>query len=442
MLSHRYRVGQNCEMTTKVSPMPRVLLVAATTGYQIRAFGDAADILGVELVFATDRCHILDDPWRDSAIPVRFHDEASSVRSIIESAVDRSIEGVVAVGDRPAVIAALAAHSLAVRGSSPEAVRVAGNKLMTRVRLHEAHLPCPSFCVVPADTTFETLLRRVTFPCVVKPLALTASRGVMRADTPEDLDDAMTRLRSLLEAPDVRGLRDPANETILVEDYIPGREIAIEAVLTDGALHVLAIFDKPDPLEGPFFEETIYVTPADLSGVERRCLLRSLEEALTAIGLTNGPIHAECRVNDRGVFVLEVAARPIGGLCARSLRFSGPTGRIVSLEELVLRHALGQPVSGYCREVQAAGVMMIPIPSEGLYKGVTGLEGACATDHIEEVIVTAKPDQHLHPLPEGSSYLGFIVARANGPSAVVTAALRTAHQHLRFEIEPSIPVIQ
>ena len=421
--------------------MPRILLVAATTGYQIRAFGDAADLLGVELVFATDRCHMLDDPWRDRAIPVRFHDEAGSVRSIVESTVDRPIEGVVAVGDRPAVIAALAARSLAVRGSPPGAVRVAGNKLMTRVRLHEAHLSCPSFCAVPVDATLETLLRRVTFPCVVKPLALTASRGVMRADTPEDLDGAMTRLRRLLKAPDVRGLRDPANETILIEEYIPGREIAIEAVLTDGALHVFAIFDKPDPLEGPFFEETIYVTPADLSEVERRRLLRSLEAALTALGLTNGPIHAECRVNDHGVFVLEVAARPIGGLCARSLRFDGPTGRTVSLEEVVLRHALGQSVANYCREVQAAGVMMVPVPHEGLYKGVIGLEDACATDHIEEIIVTTKPDQRLRPLPEGSSYLGFIVARANGPSAVV-AALRTAHQRLRFEIEPSISVIQ
>ena len=419
--------------------MPRVLLVAATTGYQVRAFGDAAERADAELVFATDRCDQIEDPWRDGAIPVRFHDEDGSVRAIVESTVAGSIDAVVAVGDRPALIAALAGRALALPVSPPEAVRIAGNKLLTRVRLREADLPCPRFRSMPLDVAPASLVDDVAFPCVVKPLTLAASRGVMRADTAEDLARAVTRLRRLLESPDVRALRDPANDAILVEEYIPGREVAVEGVVTNGVLQVFATFDKPDPLEGPFFEETIYVTPAGLSEFGERRVIRQLEAAVAAVGLTDGPVHAELRLNDRRVFVLEIGARPIGGLCSRALRFDGPTGTALSLEDILLRHALRQPVQSFRRAEPAAGVMMMPIHQAGLFKRVDGLEDARAMDCVEDVVITAKRDQHIAPLPEGSSYLGFIFARADAPGEVV-AALRAAHKRLRFEIVPAIPV--
>ncbi len=418
--------------------MPRILLVASTTGYQLRAFDAAARRLGVQLVCATDRCHLLDDPWRDAAVPVRFHDEKASVRAIVESTVDGSIDGVVAVGDRPAVIAALAARALGVPASTPEAVRVAGNKLMTRVRLREAGLPTPWFFLIPWDGA-SALPDRVRFPCVLKPLHLAASRGVMRADTPADLEHALSRLARLLRSPDVRALREPANDAILIEEYIPGHEVAMEGLMTDGVLQVLAWFDKPDPLEGPFFEETIYVTPTGLSEISERRIVTQVEAAVTAIGLTHGPVHAECRLSDAGVFVLEVAARPIGGLCSRMLRFESPAGDVASLEDVVLQHAL-RPVATSSRLASgAAGVMMIPIPHEGRYRRVDGLDDARRLAHIDDVVIAVKVDQRVVPLPEGASYLGFIFARAKHPVDVV-AALRRAHGCLRFEITPSLPV--
>ena len=419
--------------------MSRVLLVASTTGYQVRSFDEAADRLGVELVLATDRCHVLDDPWADRAIPIRFYEHAEAVRKIADAAADRPVHGIVAVGDRPALVAAAVAERLSLVSSPPEAVRRAGHKLLTRHRFRERGLPCPWFTPVGPDETPAQLHERITFPCVVKPTALAASRGVMRADSLDQLETAVARVRNVLAMRDVRSEHDPTTAGILVEQYLPGREVAVEAVVTTGRLQTLAIFDKPDPLEGPFFEETIYVTPPELETSTRVSVEQAVSRAVTALGLSHGPVHAECRLGDTGVFVLEVAARPIGGLCSRALRFTGPVGVTVSLETVLLCHALGVSTGEYRREPQASGVMMIPIPCDGRYRGVTGLDRAHAVRHVEAVVVTAKPDQRIRPLPEGGSYLGFIFARAATPQQVV-AALRNAHAQLVFDIVPAIPV--
>ena len=221
------------------------------------------------MVLATDRCHVLDDPWRDSAIPIRFDDDVDAAHTIADGVGDRAVDGVLAVGDRPALIAAAAAAALGLRASSPEAVRRAGNKLLARERLRDAGLPCPWFTSVSLDETVQDVATRVMFPCVVKPLSMSGSRGVMRANTTDELEEALGRARRLLCLPEVRARRDPAMAAILVEQYLPGREVAVEGVLTGRQLQTLAIFDKPDPLEGPFFEETIYVTPSALSEARR-----------------------------------------------------------------------------------------------------------------------------------------------------------------------------
>ena len=432
--------------------MPRVLLLATTTGYQTRAFGEAAERLGVELAFATDRCHLLEDPWRDGAIAIRFYDEAASVAAIVESASTDPIDGVLVVGDQPTVIAARVAEALGLPGHPPEASAAARNKQATRERLRAAGLPAPWFVTAPVAADPDAVATSLTFPCVVKPLALSGSRGVMRADDPASFREAFLRLRALLQRADVRAERNPAHDTVLVEGFIPGREFAVEGLLHHGQLHVLAIFDKPDPLDGPFFEETIYLTPSSWPGAGQRTIAEAVGRAAEALGLWHGPVHAECRVNQHGVFVLEVAARPIGGLCARTLRIckkgvgrgrnsQNDSRSPFGLEELLLRHALGEAPDDWIREEQAAGVMMIPIPRRGLFRGVDGVEDARRVTGVEDVRITAKADQLLVPLPEGASYLGFIFARARD-TAAVDRALREAHACLRFAIEAEWPVVQ
>jgi hypothetical protein len=249
--------------------------------------------------------------------------------------------------------------------------------------------------------------------------------------------------------PEVRAERDPALEVALVEEFIPGVEYAVEAVMHHGRFQLLALFDKPDPLDGPFFEETIYLTPSSASAEVQGAIAATVAEAAAAIGLRQGPVHGECRVNvsrETGaarVFVLEVAARPIGGLCARALRFQSGMSELaseISLEELLLRQALGEDPSSCRRELSASGVMMIPIPRRGIYRGVSGVDDARRLPYIADVRITAKTDQMLVPLPEGASYLGFIFARARHVSDV-EQALRAAHAALTFAIDAQFPLL-
>jgi biotin carboxylase len=346
------------------------------------------------------------------------------------------VSAVLAVGDRPTVIAAYAAEALGLAGNPPDAACASRNKLACRMALEAGGLLVPSFRTVPSNRDAHALASEAPYPCVVKPLAMSGSRGVIRADNAAEFVAAFLRIRELLGQPDVRIERDAAHDAIMIESFIPGREYALEGLLDGGALKTLALFDKPDPLDGPYFEETIYVTPSMLPREEQARIAGTVERAARALGLRHGPVHAEVRVNDQGIYVLEVAARPIGGLCSRALRFDDG----MSLEELLLRHALGENVADVTRESIASGVMMIPIPSRGIYRGVEGVDAARAVRGIDDVRITAKTDQILVPLPEGKSYLGFIFARATYPEDVVTA-LRDAHASLRFRIERSLDVI-
>ena len=424
--------------------MPRVLLLATTTGYQTRAFGEAAERLGVDLVFATDRCDVLEDPWQDRAVPIRFSDESASAAAILEWARTSPLDGVLAVGDRPTVIASLVQERLGLPGHPAAAAAVARNKLLTRERLRA--LAPPDHWFRPVSIAMDPReLAAVSFPCVLKPLALSGSRGVMRVEDGTELVAAFHLLRALLDAPDLRGEPKETRDLALVEGFVEGREFALEGLMNHGTLHLLAIFDKPDPLDGPFFEETIYVTPSTASPDAQRAMTAAVDQAARALGLRHGPLHAECRVNGTGVFVLEVAARPIGGLCTRALRFAkkgaGFTRPLVSLEELLLRHALGESSEGWARETAASGVMMIPIPRRGVFRGMTGLTAAGRVPFIDDLRITAKADQLLLPLPEGASYLGFIFAHAD-TSAQVEQALRAAHACLEFSIDPELRVLQ
>jgi len=409
-------------------PEKRLLLIGATTGYQTRAFTDAAVRLGFNLVFATDRCHVLEDPWGDQAIPLRFEDPQNAAEAIASEA---HVDGIVAVGDRPAYIAALAAERLAIRYNSPDSVLACRNKFLARERFREAGLLVPEFYRSPLAEGPDPAARGAPYPCVLKPLSLSASRGVIRANNRGEFIAAFRRIEALLSDPDIARLQEEQDRFLQVESFIDGREFALEGILTGGKLRVLALFDKPDPLDGPYFEETIYVTPSREDADVQCEIVRTTEAAIAALGLTEGPVHAEMRVNQRGVWMLEVAARPIGGLCARVLP---------GLEELILRHAAGQDVASVAMARGAAGVMMIPIPGQGIYAGLDGVEAAGAVEAIEDVIITAKQGQKLVPLPEGNSYLGFIFARADSPQRV-EQALRAAHERLRFEIATALPVV-
>jgi biotin carboxylase len=420
--------------------MSRLLILASKLGYQTRSFAEAAKALGADVVFASDRCHQLEDPWADGAIAVRFDDPEDAARRIVKQSFVRPVDGVLALGDRPTSTAAHTAKALGFPYNSPESVENCRSKLRQREVLRDAGLPVPGFFSFRLDKRVEKILPRVQFPCVVKPLRLAASQGVIRANQPEEFQAAVARIKQLLESPEVRVTNEPELDRLLVERYIPGAEVAVEGLLTRGKLRILGVFDKPDPLEGPYFEETLYVTPSRLPDEIYDRLLDCAERTVHALGLTHGPLHAEFRINtdkpDEGPWVLEVAPRPIGGLCSRALRF-GPER--IFLEELLVRHALGMPGTDLDREDEASGVMMIPVPKTGVLEKVEGEEQARATPGIEDVQITARLHDFLAAWPEGATYLGFIFAHGKTP-AEVEAALRNAHSQLKFEIAERLPV--
>ena len=395
------------EDTSPAQRRKRLLLLVSPNTYRAGAFLEAAGRLDVEVVRGIDAPEDLARQW-GLPLAVDFTAVDSSVRNIVAYAADHPLDAIVAVDDSATILAARAAAALGLPNNPPEAAEAARDKGLMRRLMSQAGVPCPIFRRFALADDPEAVAQRVGYPCVVKPLLLSGSRGVIRADNSSEFVAAFERLKRML-----LGDGYPLDGTsILVEDFIPGVEVALEGLLTDDALHVLAIFDKPDPLDGPFFEETIYVTPSRLPVATQAAIAECAARAAASIGLHNGPVHAEMRINERGPWMLEIAGRSIGGLCSTILEF----GSGMCLEELILRHALGFPIPSYDRAGEAAGVMMIPIPKAGVLRAVHGVEDARMVPHIEGIEITAKVRTPIVPLPEGSSYLGFIFARAADPA--------------------------
>jgi biotin carboxylase len=407
----------------------RLLLLLPTTTYRTEDFVAAATGLGVDLICASEAPSTFEALAPDNLLTLDFADPEGAAAAVARFAERRPLRAVVGVDDRTTVAAAAIAARLGLRAHSVASAAAARNKHLMRERLAAARVPQPRFRLVALDGDLTVAAQAIDYPCVVKPLALSASRGVIRADDATAFANAVARIRAILGGPEVT-VDEAARGAILVEQFVPGVEVALEGLLLEGDLRVLALFDKPDPLDGPYFEETIYVTPSRLADRMQRAIAETTAAACAALGLSSGPVHAELRVNGAGPWVIEVAAPSIGGLCSRTLRF----GTGMTLEELILRHALGWPLASTQRDGRAAGVMMIPIPRAGRLRAVAGLEAAGAVRHIEDVVISAHPGQELIPLPEGWQYLGFIFARAEAPSEV-EAALRTAHAHLAFDID-------
>ena len=404
--------------------MARLLLLLPTSTYRAGDFLQAARELGAEVVVASERRQALAGVMGHRALTVNCKNPDEAADSIARLAARKPLDAVVAVDDEGVLVAALAGQRLGLAHNPPDAAARSRDKAAMRRALEEAGVPQPEFRMAGPDADVAGLAAEVGLPCVIKPVSLSGSRGVIRADDREAAVVAAKRVRAIL----ADAGEDP-EAPLLVERYIPGDEVAVEGLLRGGTLEPLAVFDKPDPLEGPYFEETIYVTPSRLPPETLGAIVRMTADAAAALELVEGPIHAELRTDGGRAWVLELAARSIGGLCSRALRF----GVGVTLEEVILRHALGLPIDDLRRESAASGVMMIPIPRAGILEEVRGQDRARAVPGIAGLELTIGPGRHVKPLPEGDRYLGFLFARADGPEGV-EQALRTAHGHLEIVI--------
>ena len=407
----------------------RILLLLPTKTYRAKAFLSAASQLGVAVAIGSDQPQTLSELSPRKSLVINFNQPENATKQIVAFAQTHPIDAVVGVDDDTTILVSMVSRALSLPHNSVESARTTRSKYQMRKVLATGGIASPHFELVSISADPAEIATGVNFPCVLKPLSLSASRGVIRANNPREFVTAFQRIVSILASSDVKSRKDARTQQILVEDFIPGIEVALEGILIRGRLKVLAIFDKPDPLDGPFFEETLYITPSRLPADVQNEVISCTARTAEVLGLREGPVHAELRVNDKGAWIIEIAARSIGGLCARTLRF----GTGISLEELIIRHAIGMEVESLQRERQPAGVMMIPIPHAGILREVRGKTDAEQVPGIEEVTVSIPIGQEVLPLPEGAKYLGFIFARG-GTSEGVEVSLREAHRRLEFII--------
>ncbi|MGI9302289.1 MAG: ATP-grasp domain-containing protein [Gammaproteobacteria bacterium] len=412
----------------------RVLILTPSSSYRVSDFLQAAARLKAEVVIGTDHTLVMQQFTADSLLRLDFGDPENAASQIVSSHDRKPFHALIGVDESTSLIAATAARMVALPHNSPQSIRAAHNKHAMRCALEDKDLDSPGFHLLRLNDDPKALSTRVKYPCVLKPLGLSASRGVIRVNQPAEFVVAAKRIRGILAQ--VGKLPLELRDSILTEDFIPGRELALEGLLTQGRLEALALFDKPDPLDGPYFEETLYVTPSRLAPEVQAAALEATRKACQALGLVTGPVHAELRVNETGPWLIELAARSIGGRCSRSLSFADG----MSLEELIIRDALGLPATHAKPDYKASGVMMIPVPGAGILQAVHGMEAARCTSGVTELVIEPLLGERLVPLPEGDRYLGFIFARGHTPEAV-EAALRCAHTKLRFELKESRSIV-
>lgn len=403
--------------------MARILLLLPTTTYRATDFIEAAQRLGVDVTVASEEKNVLESQNPEGYLKLNFENLGSVQRSVLEFSKRNPLDAVLGMDDTTVLAAAAISHALSLRSNSVESVKSARNKRLMRESFFRDGLPIPNFQAFSINENPERVASKIRYPCVLKPTLLSASQGVMRVNEPNALFDSWERLRKIIQA------RKTSSE-VLVEDFISGQEVALEGLLEGGQLRVLAVFDKPDPLKGPFFEETIYVRPSRLASRMQEEVIACTARATKALGLETGPVHAELRMNQEGPWIIEIAARPIGGRCSRALRF----GLGISLEELIIRQALGFETCSLHVDPTPSGVMMIPVPQPGILKKISGVEEAKAVPGVVDILFTTHIGQQLVPLPEGSSYIGFIFCREQTPH-IVEERLRVAHNKLKFEVE-------
>ena len=407
--------------------MKKLILLATAFSYRVSAFEQAAKKLGIPVVRGEDVPPPLIGKT-DTPLGLDYRDIPRSAQLIAAFGKENPVGAVIGLDDSGTLIASAAAARLGLPFNDPKAALAARSKAVMREHFARAGVPSPRFRRYTLEDDPAEIAAGQVYPCVLKPTTMSGSRGVMRADNADEFLLRYRKLKDLLIA--------TRCDEFLVEAFIPGAEVALEGLLDQGRLQVLALFDKPDPLDGPFFEETIYVTPSRLPAERQQEIAAVVAQAADSLGLRHGPVHAELRLPPGELPVMvEVAARSIGGSCAKTLRFTGES----TLEELILRQAFGMDYAPE-REKTAGGVMMIPIPEGGILRGVHGLDAAGQVPLIEEIEISAPLHQKVVPLPEGDSYLGFIFARGETPEAV-EAALREAHQKLSFTIVPDLPIL-
>tara|TARA_B100000029_G_scaffold205290_1_gene203248 strand:- start:93 stop:1346 length:1254 start_codon:yes stop_codon:yes gene_type:complete len=407
-----------------------VILIIPSASYRTGPFMNAIKKLDLKVLVISDKSQVFSGKYPDNLIIINFNHWKDKSVEISKWAKNNGLKAVIGVDEESIVLAANLSNFLNVDHNSIESVLLTKNKYLMRTELKKTGLCSPWFKIFSIYESSNKIINEISFPCVIKPTFLSGSRGVMRVNTKKELSEGIKTLNELLSLDELRKRGGKQSDYIMIEEYIPGKEVAIEGIVSEGKLTMLAIFDKPELLEGPTFEETIIVTPSVLTKKIQYSLLETLQVVVKALGIVKGPVHAEARINKNGNYILECASRSIGGLCSKVLEFQGG----ISLEELILRSYLGRNIEKSKLIGNARGVMMMPTEKKGILKEIGGVKDALVVNGVTDLQITVKPGEKLQPLPKGDRYLGFIFAEGNDQEFVINA-LKNAWSKIEIVLE-------
>ena len=407
-----------------------VILIIPSASYRTGPFMNAIKKLDLKVLVISDKSQVFSGKYPDNLIIINFNHWKDKSVEISKWAKNNGLKAVIGVDEESIVLAANLSNFLNVDHNSIESVLLTKNKYLMRTELKKTGLCSPWFKIFSIYESSNKIINEISFPCVIKPTFLSGSRGVMRVNTKKELSEGIKTLNELLSLDELRKRAGKQSDYIMIEEYIPGKEVAIEGIVSEGKLTMLAIFDKPELLEGPTFEETIIVTPSVLTKKIQYSLLETLQIVVKALGIVKGPVHAEARINRNGNYILECASRSIGGLCSKVLEFQGG----ISLEELILRSYLGRNIEKSKLIGNARGVMMMPTEKKGILKEIGGVKDALVVNGVTDLQITVKPGEKLQPLPKGDRYLGFIFAEGNNQEFVINA-LKNAWSKIEIVLE-------
>jgi len=407
-----------------------VILIIPSASYRTSAFIAVVEKLDLKVLVISDKSQVFSGKYPDNLIIMNFHHWKERLVEISEWSEINGLKAVIGVDEKSIVLAANLSKYLKVEHNPVESVLLTKDKYLMRIELKKAGVNSPWFKRFSIHDSSNKIINEISFPCVIKPTFLSASQGVIRVNTKKELANGIKTLNELLSLEEIRERGGEKSDWILIEEYIPGKEFAIEGIVSEGKLKVLAVFDKPEPLEGPIFEETIFVTPTSLSEKNKFSLFETAQKALNALGIVKGPVHVELRINSSGNYILECASRSIGGLCSKVLEFQGG----MSLEELIVRSYLGRNVEKSKLIGSASGVMMMPNEKMGILKEMRGIEDALNVKGVTDLQITVKPGEKLVPLPKGDRYLGFIFAEEKYQELVIKA-LKNAWSKIEVVLE-------
>ena len=407
-----------------------VILIIPSASYRTSAFINAIEKLDLKVLVISDKSQVFSGKYPNNLLITNFHHWKDRLDEISEWSELNGLKAVIGVDEESIVLAANLSNYLKVEHNTVESVLLTKDKYLMRIELKKAGVNSPWFKRFLIHDFPNENINEISFPCVIKPTFLSASRGVIRVNTIKELVNGIKTINELLSLEEIRERGGEKSDWILVEEYIPGKEVAIEGIVSKGKLKILTVFDKPEPLEGPTFEETIIVTPSALSEKNQLSLFETAQNAVKALGIVKGPVHVEVRINSSGNYILECASRSIGGLCSKVLEFQGG----MSLEELILRSYLGRNVEKSKLTGSARGVMMMPTEKMGILKEMRGVEDALNVKGVTDLQITVKPGEKLEPLPKGDRYLGFIFAEDKDQELVIKA-LKNAWSKIAVVLE-------